>query len=342
MKVVFSDRQLIHNPSHFMVSGVMRPNPEVPRRAEVLLAAAEEAGLERVTPADAGMAPVAAIHASDYLAFLEHAHARWQRMPGASEQVTPNVHPGRYPGRYPKSATGQAGHHIYDTACPVAEGTFKAAVASAHAAHHAAGLVLDGDPAAYALCRPPGHHAASDMVGGFCYLNNAAIAAQRCADAGARVAILDVDVHHGNGTQHIFFGRDDVLTVSLHADPERYYPFFWGYADEIGSGAGEGFNVNIPLPRGTGDGDYMPALHGALERIRDFSPDIIVVALGLDAFEGDPLKGMAITTDGFARIAGAVAKLAKPAVITQEGGYPCPELGDNLKAFLSGFRDTGG
>ena len=190
---------------------------------------------------------------------------------------------------------------------------------------------------AYALCRPPGHHAFAELAGGFCYLNNAAIAAERLCAAGRKVAILDVDLHHGNGTQGIFLNRGDVLTVSIHADPIRFYPFFWGYADEVGKGEGTGANLNLPLARGTGDEGFLAALHLALDRIALFGADTLVLALGLDAFEGDPFAGLAVTTPGFARIGRAVAGLGLPTVIVQEGGYLCPELGDNLQSALSGL-----
>jgi acetoin utilization deacetylase AcuC-like enzyme len=225
-----------------------------------------------------------------------------------------------------------------DTACPISAGTWPAALASAHVAVAAAREVLAGAPAAYALCRPPGHHAFADMAGGFCYVNNTSVAAQELRAHHARIAILDVDLHHGNGTQGIFYGRDDVLTVSLHADPVRFYPFFWGHADERGEGPGLGYNLNLPLARGTGDDEYILALERALHRIRAFAPGALVVALGLDAHKDDPLAGLALTTDGFAHIGAAVAGLGLASVLVQEGGYLTAALGTNLQAFLRGFE----
>jgi acetoin utilization deacetylase AcuC-like enzyme len=199
-------------------------------------------------------------------------------------------------------------------------------------------LLLDGERAAYALCRPPGHHAFSDMAGGFCYLNNSAIAAEMLRRAHDRVAILDVDLHHGNGTQGIFYQRGDVLTVSIHADPERFYPFFWGYANETGAADGAGCNLNLPLPRGSGDDVFVAALDTAVERVRQFAPGALVVALGLDAFEGDPFGGLRVSTPGFAEIARRIsAALPLPTLLVQEGGYLCDGLGDNLQSFLAGF-----
>ena len=343
MKVVYSEAHRQHDPRHFLVSGAPQPNPEVPERAEALIAAAKAAGHEALEPAPCARGPIAAVHSAEYLDFLEHVAVRWARIEGASEEVVPNIHPnGRAagPGRggYPASVVGQAGYHCADTACPISAGTWPAALASAASALHATGLVRGGLPYAYALCRPPGHHAFADMAGGFCYLNNSAIAAQTLVADGLRVAIVDVDVHHGNGTQGIFYERDDVLTVSLHADPLRFYPFFWGYAAERGAGRGLGANLNLPLARGTGDDDYLAALAKALQRVRAFAPDRLVVALGLDAHEADPLQGLAITTPGFERIGQALGALGLPSVLVQEGGYLSEALGPNLVRFLGGFE----
>jgi acetoin utilization deacetylase AcuC-like enzyme len=337
MHFVFDDRQRAHDPKHFMAQGALSPNPEQPARAEVLRRGAEAAGLIQMPPGDAGIGPIAAVHSPEYLHFLRTIHARWIRTPGASDEVIPNVHPVRCAGSYPQSAVGQSGYHQADTACPITAHTWDSAYWSAQSAIAGADLVLGGDDA-YALCRPPGHHAFGDMAGGFCFVNNSAVAAQRLLAAGRRPAILDVDVHHGNGTQGIFYGRADVLTVSLHADPARFYPFFWGHGHERGEGPGLGANLNLPLPRGTGDDVYLAALDKAFARIADFGADALVVALGLDAYERDPLAGLAITTPGFARMGAAIAARGLPTLLVQEGGYLAPELGDNLSSFLGGFR----
>ncbi|MDX1498990.1 MAG: histone deacetylase family protein [Woeseiaceae bacterium] len=342
MKVVFSDRQLAHAPKSFLSSGAEHPNPEVPGRAACLLEAALGAGLEQVEPGDYGRDALAAVHTARYLDFLARIHQRWQYIDGASADVMPNIHPAGRGFGYPASAVGQVGFHVYDGSCPVTAATWDAACWSANTAVHAAELVLAGDPACYALCRPPGHHAGREVVGGFCYLSNAAIAVRRLQGAHERVAILDVDVHHGNGTQDVFWEDPTVLTVSIHADPVRFYPFFWGYADEAGGGAGEGFNLNLPLPRGTGDDDYATALGTVLARIRDFEPGALVVALGLDAHESDPFQGFAMTTSGFGHIGERVAGLGLPTVLVQEGGYLNDELGASLAAFLDGFGAAAG
>ncbi|MDX1380097.1 MAG: histone deacetylase family protein, partial [Xanthomonadales bacterium] len=269
--------------------------------------------------------------------FLERAWERWSRIEGAAPSVTPNIHPDRREVGYPKSVVAQAGYHMSDASAPLADGSWYSILWSAWSAVHAARLLLDGEPAAYALCRPPGHHAFADMAGGFCYLNNAAIAAQLLRRQHPRVAILDVDLHHGNGTQAIFYRRGDVLTVSIHADPERFYPFFWGYANETGEQEGEDCNLNLPLPRGSGDDAFLAALDTAIHRVGAFDPGAVVVALGLDAFEGDPFGGLRVSTAGFGEIGRRVATLRRPTLLVQEGGYLCDDLGANLQQFLGGF-----
>ena len=338
MKAIFDDRQWHHDPKHFMANGKVLPSPEQPERIARLRHGAEAAGCDFIAPKDAGLGPIAALHSPEYVTFLKNIYTRWQRIEGAGEEVIPNIHPANRSDNYPKSAVGQAGFHQADTACPIGKGTWEAAYWSAQSAVTGAGLLADGARAGYALCRPPGHHAYGDLAGGFCFLNNAGIAAERLRASGLRAAILDVDVHHGNGTQGIFYDRDDVLTVSIHADPARFYPFFWGHGDERGAGRGLGYNLNLPLARGTGDDAYLRVLDTALERVAAFGADVVVVALGLDAYEGDPFKGLAITTPGFGRIGAAIAGLGLPTLFVQEGGYICEELGENLTATLTGFE----
>lgn len=341
MKAIFDPAQSAYRPGRIMANGAFVPAPETPERAETFLDALGDLGIVPVPPPDSGSAALAAVHDDRYLTFLQTILPRWRRIAGAPEEVIPNLHPvsraGEASGGYPASAVGQVGYHIMDGAAPINAETWRSAYASAQSAIHAADLVLGGEALVYALCRPPGHHAARDLAGGFCFLNNAAIAAERLRSRYPKVAVLDVDVHHGNGTQQIFYRRADVLTVSLHADPVRFYPFFWGYEEERGAGIGEGFNLNIPLVRGTGDDGYFAALERALNQITDFAPDALVVALGLDAHEDDPVQGLAITTKGFGRIAGRIAELRLPCVVVQEGGYASDALAPNLRAAIGAF-----
>jgi acetoin utilization deacetylase AcuC-like enzyme len=341
MKVVCHPDQRRHYPPSFLVNGVFQPNPEMPERQDRLLQAALDAGCRHEAPLAHGMEAIAAIHTDPYLHFLERAWERWSHIENAAPAVTPNIHPDRRDCGYPASVVAQAGYHMADASAPLADGSWPSILWSAWSAVHAARLLLDGEAAAYALCRPPGHHAFADMAGGFCYLNNAAIAAQKLRRAHARVAILDVDLHHGNGTQAIFYRRGDVLTVSIHADPERFYPFFWGYANEAGADAGEGCNLNLPLPRGTGDDGFLIALDTGIRRIQGFEPGALVVALGLDAFEGDPFGGLRLTTRGFGEVGRRIAaELRLPTLLVQEGGYLCDDLGRNLATFLEGFGNA--
>lgn len=334
MITVFDDAQRAHDPQFFLSSGARKPCPEQPARVDALLGAVWRMGGAVVQAPDVGLAPILAVHSARYLTFLQGIYQRWQRIEGASAEVIPNVHPASRLDGYPLSAVGQAGFHMTDTSCPISAQTWAAAYASAQTAVHAADLVLGGEKVAYALCRPPGHHAFAELAGGFCYLNNSGIAAQRLTDAGRRVAILDVDLHHGNGTQGMFYARGDLLTVSLHAHPERFYPFFWGYEAEFGEGEGLGANLNLPLARGTGDAGFLITLAQGIEKVHAWGADTVVLALGLDAYEGDPFAGLAVTTPGFASIGRAVAAMGLPVVIVQEGGYLCDQLGDNLEAVL--------
>ncbi|MGN7733548.1 histone deacetylase family protein [Ensifer sp. 22564] len=337
MKAFFAAEQKRHNPKAFLSSGAPQPNPEQPERVERLLTGARAAGCEILRPRDHRLGPIAAVHTPEYLEFLEHIYVRWQRIPEASGEVIPNIHPLARDGRYPASAVGQAGYHMADTACPISGETWESVLWSAWSAVEAADTVMAGERAAYALCRPPGHHAFADVAGGFCFVNNSAVAAQRLLTSASRVVILDIDLHHGNGTQGIFYQRADVLTISIHADPVRFYPFFWGHADERGEGLGLGYNLNLPLERKSGDAEFLAALDVAFRRIRAYAPDALVVALGLDAFEGDPFGGLSVSTPGFARIGEAIAALGLPTAIVQEGGYLCDALSDNLTSFLTGF-----
>jgi len=340
MKAFYAEEQKRHNPKAFLSSGAPQPNPEQPERVERLLVGATAAGCTIERPHNYGLGPIAAVHTPEYLDFLQHIYPRWRRIDGASQEVIPNIHPIARNGSYPASAVGQAGYHMADTSCPISAETWESSCWSAWSAVAAVEAVQSGAAAAYALCRPPGHHAFADVAGGFCFINNSAVAAQHLRRSAMRVAIIDVDLHHGNGTQGIFYARPDVLTVSIHADPVRFYPFFWGHADERGEGPGLGYNLNLPLPRKTGDEGFLAALDAVLKRVRAFAPDAIIVALGLDAFEGDPFGGLSVTTPGFAKIGEKLGGLKLPTVIVQEGGYLCDGLGDNLTSFLGGFGNV--
>ena len=338
MQAFLDERQRLHAPKSFMSVGVKRANPEVPRRVDLLRAGAEAAGCQFAQPQDAGIGPVEAVHDTAYLQFLKTIHARWSALPGAADEVIPNVHPRTRDTGYPSGAVGLAGYHQGDTACPISADTWRSAYWSAQTAITACDAILGGARGVYALCRPPGHHAYADQAGGFCFLNNSAIAAQRLLEAGRRPAILDVDVHHGNGTQGIFYARGDVLTISVHADPSAFYPFFYGYADETGQGDGAGANLNLPLPMGSGTDAVLRALDQAFAALGAWGADTLVVALGLDAHEADPFQAFQVSTEGFAQIGAAVSAQGLPMLCVQEGGYVSEALSDALTSFLTGLQ----
>jgi len=334
MRCFFDPRQLAHAPALELHNGGFVPFAESPDRAAAILAAIGPAE----AAADHGEAPLLAVHSAAYLAFLRSAHEDWRaagREGDASGYAWPVVR--RRPLALDR-IDARLGQHSFDASSPIAAGTWDGAYWSAQAALTALDAVLAGEASAFALCRPPGHHAGADYLGGYCYLNNAAIAAESARGAGReRVAILDIDYHHGNGTQNIFYGRGDVLFVSLHADPRMDYPYFWGHQDETGEGAGEGATLNLPLARGTGLAAYLPALEEALARIAAFAPELLVISYGADTFAGDPISFFTLQTADYAILAARIAALALPALIVMEGGYAVEALGANVSSFLAAF-----
>jgi acetoin utilization deacetylase AcuC-like enzyme len=338
MKAVFSAAQLGHAPTRFLSLGKIVDYPDSPERARRLLQGARQAGAQILATRRFEPAKFDDVHLLAYLAFLRGAFEEWEKIDGAGPELMPSLRPVVRPLARCPHILGRAGMFLMDFSCPITAETWKSAAASAMTALTAADLVANGEKVSYALCRPPGHHAYANRASGFCYLNNGALAAERLRDHHERVAVLDIDVHHGNGTQAIFYDRPDVLTVSLHADPAAFYPFYWGSAEETGGDEGEGYNLNLPLPVGAGDDQWFKALDTALERIRKFKPGAMVLALGLDAHEADPLKGGKVTTVGFAHIAEKIAGLSLPTVIVQEGGYLSDHLADNLAMFLTSYE----
>jgi acetoin utilization deacetylase AcuC-like enzyme len=336
LKAVYTERHRSHDPQFFLVRGAVRRTTESVRAGRPAAQRPSRRIHDLVEPTAFGQGPRARIYSPEYLRFLAEAWEEWSALGDAGPEMIANIHPVRQAATYPTSIVGKLGWHTADTGCPIGPGTWVGACAATDVA--VTQLVMDGEDASYELCRPPGHHAYHDMAGGFCFLNNSAIAAAHLRLKHERVAILDVDVHHGNGTQGIFYSRADVLTVSIHADPKYYYPFVWGYAHERGEGTGLGANFNIPLPIGTGNDAYLQALDSARKTIEAFAPGALVIALGLDASEHDPLKSLSITTDGFSRIGAAIARMGLPTVFVQEGGYLSDVLGDNLTAVLGGFQ----
>lgn len=340
MRVFHSPASVRHAPAEYYRRGAIVAHPEQAQRYTLLHDAVVKAGHDVAEAGDRGIVPIQAVHDAGYLEFLETAWARRAEIPGFDKDVGSSHFARPQMSRRPTGLLGQIGFHMADTSTPIQAGTWDAIYGAAQAAIAASEHVaMSGAGVAYALCRPPGHHAYADSAGGFCFLNNTAIAARHLGRLkAARVAILDIDVHHGNGTQGIFYESDDVLTVSVHAAPDNYFPFYTGYADETGRGAGKGLNVNIPLAEGRGDAEWLAAIGSGLERIRDFAPGALVVALGFDASEHDPIGAFKITTAGFEAAARAIAESGLPTVLVQEGGYLSDVLADNLVQFLAAFE----
>ena len=337
----------LHQGRHEMFRGHLVPCHETVQRLDHVLAELQRRALgvlRTPTLADETLdAALAQIHHPRYLQFIAHAWDEWVALApeNAASDALPSVWPA--PGMrrdvLPESFAARMGLFSYDAGTPLTAGSWQAARAGAACAIEAASAVATGAVrGAFALSRPPGHHAGTDFFGGYCFLNNAALAAQALRDGGcARVAVLDVDYHHGNGTQAIFYERADVLTVSIHGDPRTEYPFFLGHADERGAGAGLGFNLNLPLPRGTGFAGWRGALRTGLETIREFGADALVVALGVDTFEGDPISGFRLRSADYAQVGRDIAGAALPTVFVFEGGYAVAEVGLNTVNVLEAF-----
>jgi acetoin utilization deacetylase AcuC-like enzyme len=342
MRVVHSPAHAGHAPGHEVLIGRATAPIEVPARAAAIRAVlAADAAFTIEEPVPHGLTPIECVHDHGLIAYLARAHDDWlAAAPDVGDAIpdsflNPALREGMGPGRPPETALGRLGWYGFDTATVVVAGTYTAARAAVDVALTAADHVLGGEPCAYGLCRPPGHHAPRAAYGGYCFFNNAAVAAEHALAAGAGpVAIVDIDYHHGNGTQQIFYGRADVLYVSLHADPRRAYPFFAGHPDETGAGAGAGANRNFVLPPACDDITFLATLHHALEVVDAFDPAIVVVSLGLDTFHLDPLGDLAVTEAAYPEAGRAVAALGRPLVVLQEGGYHLPTLGANVHAWL--------
>ena len=341
MRTIYSPRHMLHGGNVELNSGEIVAAYELPRRAEIVRARVEETKLGPVEAPDAFPLDWARrVHAPDYVDFLPRAWALWTAE-GRGGSAMPFVWPG--PGLRadvpPTHIDGLLGYYSYDGGATFVEGTWEAAKASHDVALPAARRVAAGESAAFALGRPPGHHAGRRSMGGYCFLNNAAIAAEWLrAQGAARVSVLDVDYHHGNGTQEIFYDRADVQVVNLHADPIVEYPYFLGHADERGRGAGEGFNLNLPLPFGTDYAAWSEALEIACGAVTQFGPDVLVVSLGVDTFQGDPISRFRLETTDYPSIGARIARLGRPTVFVREGGYAVEAIGMNAVGVLAGFE----
>ena len=347
--VIRSDAHLAHTGLIELASGVEIPCFESPERITAIEAAlTTDGGFAFEAPAEHGRGPILAVHDPEVVEVFEHA---WADALAAGGDGSRPWFPDTFllasyrgpmpPGQLPSGARHKLGAYLFDTATPIVAGTWGAALAAVDVAVTTAERVVGGTRLAYGLCRPPGHHAARGMLGGYCYFNNAAIVAEWLRrEGGARqVAIVDIDYHHGNGTQQIFWERGDVLYLSLHADPARAYPYFSGYAAETGGGYGVGMNRNWPLAAGTTLDGYATALAEALRMVAEFAPDApLVLSAGFDTFEHDPIGDLGLRTEDYAEIGRMIGGLRMPTIVLQEGGYAVDALGANAVALLSGLR----
>jgi acetoin utilization deacetylase AcuC-like enzyme len=342
MITVFSPDHALHQSPGELLYSEFVPAFEKPERAELILARVREVGLGPVqAPAVFPLEAITAIHAPGLVNLLMTAHEEWVAM-GRSGAVYPYTWGtrGMRADRVPANLEGRLAFYSFDCGTPITATSWQAIKSSADVALTGAALIAGGAHAAFALCRPPGHHAGADHFGGYCFLNNAALAVQKLRDGGAsRVAVLDVDYHHGNGTQQIFYRRGDVLVVNIHGDPDQEYPYLLGFADEPGEGAGEGFNVNMPLPWGTEWPEWFAALQAGLARIAAFKPDAMVVSLGVDTYKDDAISKFRLEHEHFSVMGRFIAEANIPTLFVMEGGYAVAEIGVNAVNVLTGFGD---
>ena len=339
----FSDVHALHAPAQEFFRGQLVPCHETPSRAISVRDALVAGGHRVEEPGADSLELLPQVHSLRYLQFLERAWELWLRLDPANADRQP--WPSTWPVRSlrddiePLEFSARLGLYSFDSGTPLSAGTWQAAKAGADAALSAALALGQGERAAFSASRPPGHHAGPDFMGGYCFLNNAAVAAQALRNQGAaKVAILDVDYHHGNGTQAIFYERADVLFISLHGDPHTEYPFFLGHADEMGRGEGLGFNLNLPLLAGTLAAHWFEALELGCRRLQAYAPDALVVSLGLDTYEGDPISKFKLASSDFGRLGERLARLGLPTVLVLEGGYASAQLGVNAVAVLDAFE----
>lgn len=340
MLTYFSEDHRFQDGKAELIDGKLMPCFEMPRRAEMVLARVKDVQLGEVrAPASFGRAPLARIHTDPFLNFLEGAWDAWTAE-GRSHDALPLIWQVRgFRPIEPDVIDGKLSYFSLDAGTPITAGTWRAVSASANVALSGAADLLQGERAVFSLCRPPGHHASQDLYGGYCFLNNAALAAQALLDGGKeKVAILDVDYHHGNGTQTIFYDRDDVFFTSLHGHPRQEFPYFLGYAEETGAGAGEGYNANYPLEWGSDFTAWSAALDDALARIAAYGPDALVISLGVDTFKEDPISQFRLESPDYLTIGGRIAALDLPSLFVFEGGYAVEAVGVNAVNVLLGFE----
>ena len=340
MRTIYTDEHRLHVSAGELVFGQYVPAFEKPERADLIRARVDEVGLGPVAAPDSyPVESILRIHHPGMVALLETGYDEWLAAGRTGDALPFSWRArGMRDDVVPSFIDGKLSYFSFDAGAPLTRTTWQAVRRSVDVALTGADAIRAGERAIFSLCRPPGHHAATSQYGGYCFLNNAAIAAQHLIDNGAgRIAILDVDYHHGNGTQEIFWERDDVLFASIHGDPNFEYPFLSGYADEIGAGAGEGFTLNLPLPAGSPWETWGEALETACRRVADYAPDVLLVSLGVDTFKLDPISQFRLDHDDYLRLGERIAGLGRPTLFVMEGGYAVAEIGINAVNVLQGF-----
>lgn len=343
MKIVYSPEHIRHNTKTELCGGQLITPFECAARMDYVCQAIAATGLgETQPPLSFPRYHVERIHSRDYLEFLDTCWQQWQAA-GLQGEAIPNVWPSRSmtSPHIPRHIDGKLGYYALCGETSIAENTAEAAWLSANVALTAADLIAQGERTAFALARPPGHHASRDQFGGYCFINNAAVATQYLREHGfCRVALMDVDFHHGNGTQSIFYERDDVFFSSIHGDPKDAFPYYLGHADEIGRGAGTGFNLNHPLPAGTPYAVWAEKLKLSLQAFKHYGADVLVVSLGLDTYEHDPISFFKIKTEEYLQMGQLLATLGLPTLFVMEGGYAVEAIGHNTVNVLQGFEQA--
>ena len=345
MKTIYTDEHRHQDGKLELIDGKFVPPFEMPRRAQIVIDRVKAMKLGPIQPPEEfGLEPVRRVHDKGFVEFLRTAWDEWVQAHGAYDALPLAWHTRGFRKNppVPESIDGKLSYYAIDAGTPIVAGTWRAVTAAANVALTGAKLVKAGERAVFALCRPPGHHAGSDFYGGYCFFNNVAIAAQWLRDAGCKkLAILDVDYHHGNGTQEMFYRRADVLTISIHADPRQEYPFFLGHADETGKGKGAGFHLNLPLRWYSAWDRYEEAMQAAMKKLRKYGPEVILVSLGLDTFKEDPISKFKLEHEDYLRIGEMIAAAGKPTLFVMEGGYAVEALGVNTVNVLTGFEQGG-
>ncbi|MEM8792838.1 MAG: histone deacetylase family protein [Pseudomonadota bacterium] len=335
MRVIFDARQLNHAPEEYFRHGVAIPHPEQPQRAELIRDRLVVEGHKLAKPGNHGLDPIKAVHDPDYVAFYQTAWEEWVKAMPDGRIAVPNFFPPRAACRRPEGVIGRLGYYSTGTSCPITPGTWEAIYWSAQTAIEGAERLMDGERVVYSLCRPPGHHAYRDASNGFCFFNNTCVAAHHLRKTFGKIAVIDIDTHAGQGTQEIFYRREDIFTASIHRDPKAYVPFFAGYPDEMGDGDGEGAHLNVCLAGGAEDPAILAGIARMITAAKAFKADALVIALGVDMAADDPLSEVAFSGEGFATAARMLMAMDLPTLIVQEGGYLGPSLTDNVARFVN-------